>query len=428
MSDRVISDSWIREYLRFTENTESPSMFHLWVGLSTIASVLDRDVYADQGFFKVYPNLYIILIAGSQECRKSSAIGYGEKLLRKLPNPPNMVSQKMTPESFIEAIQPDARQNESGVVSMKSTATVLAHELSVFITRDSYKSGLIALLVDLYDCKPDGIPWSYRTKKRGIEEVYNNCINILGGSSPEYLRISLPMDEIGGGFTARTIMVYQQKPEKRVPFPEFTDNHRIMEEKLIKDLHTMSKLKGGMSWTKEAREWYKSWYLERNLDDLPWGLDAYYVKKAEHLISVSTILSVAESSNLVLDIVHLQAALEIMEENERLMPLAFEGLLPSESGQDTQKVIESIISLHQVSGMGAKRSLLLKRLWKYGVDSQYLSQIVDTLEQAGVIKSVSLPGGGIAYVPTKELATQTRGQPSSSKEDSMGNNEEVSKS
>ena len=60
---RRIKDSWIREYLRCTENTESPSMFHLWVGISTIASVIDRDVYVNQGYFKIYPNLYIILVA-----------------------------------------------------------------------------------------------------------------------------------------------------------------------------------------------------------------------------------------------------------------------------------------------------------------------------------------------------------------------------
>jgi len=97
---RRIKDSWIREYLRYTENTESPSMFHLWVGISTIASVVDRDIYVNQGFFKIYPNLYIILVAGSQECRKSTAINIGESLLRNLPKSPEHSQSKDDPRIF----------------------------------------------------------------------------------------------------------------------------------------------------------------------------------------------------------------------------------------------------------------------------------------------------------------------------------------
>ncbi len=406
MSKRVIKDSWIREYLRFTENTESPSMFHLWVALSTVASVLDRDVYINQGFFQVYPNLYVILVAGSQECRKSSAINYGEKFLRKLPDPPNLISQKLTPESFIEAIQPDPRKKEEGVVSFKSCATIVAHELSVFITRDSYKNGLIALLVDLYDCKADGIPWSYRTKKRGIEEVYNNCINMLSASSPEYLRISLPYNEIGGGFTARTIMVYQERPEKKVAFPEYTLEHKKMEESLLHDLHQISKLKGEMSWGPGTRKWYENWYENRqDMEECPWGLEPYYVKKAEHLLSIATILSAAESDSLTLTEVHLEAALAILNENEDLMPQAFEGLIPSPVGQDIQLVLRTIIKLWQDSGgKGASRSVLLKRLWKKGIGSTQLNDIIETLEQAGSIVVQSGTRGGLLYVPTKDAA------------------------
>lgn len=402
---RVIKDSWIREYLRYTENTESPSMFHLWVAMSTIASVLDRDVYVNQGFFRVYPNLYVILVAGSQECRKSSAINYGEKFLRKLPQAPNIISQKLTPESFIEAIQPDPRQKETGIVSMKSAATIISHELSVFITRDSYKNGLIALLVDLYDCKADGVPWSYRTKKRGIEEVYNNCINMLSASSPEYLRISLPFDEIGGGFTARTIMVYQERPEKKVAFPEYTPEHEQMEKRLLHDLHRMCKLKGEIVWEPGTREWYKNWYENRTIEDCPWGLEPYYVKKAEHLLSVATILSVAESDDLTLSQVHLETALQILEENEILMPLAFEGLIPSPVGQDIQLVLRTIIEIWQDhGGQGVSRSKLLKRLWKHGIGSSQLNEIIETLEQSGSIISKTGNTGGLFYVPTKDAA------------------------
>src|SRR5690606_32154377 len=117
---RRIKDSWIREYLRYTENTESPSMFHLWVGISTIASVIDRDVYINQCYYNIYPNLSIIVVAGYQECRSSTPLFIVVVLLRQLPHPPKPVSRKRTRECLIEAIQPHPRMGDSGIDSMQS--------------------------------------------------------------------------------------------------------------------------------------------------------------------------------------------------------------------------------------------------------------------------------------------------------------------
>ena len=160
----------------------------------------------------------------------------------------------------------------------------------------------------------------------------------------------------------------------------------------------MSKLKGEFQWLPESRKWYENWYMTRDTSNVPEGLAPYYVKKAEHLLSVAMILAVAESDDLVLTPTHLEAALAILEENEILMPYAMEGLIPTYIGQLNNKVLQVILKLTRDKGV-ADRSTLLKRLWR-DMDSETLTNSLDTLIQAGLITESREKGGRTIYVPT----------------------------
>ena len=94
---------WLEKYLEYTEDQESPSIFHLWVGLSLISAVLGRRVWIDRGYYFLFPNLYVVLVAGSARARKSTALGIGVGLLKKAGVDVNIISQKITPEAFIKA-------------------------------------------------------------------------------------------------------------------------------------------------------------------------------------------------------------------------------------------------------------------------------------------------------------------------------------
>ena len=78
---RKLEGGWIRHYLEFTKGMESPEIFHFWVAISLIATSLGRDVYLDRGYFKLYPNMFIVLLAESEECAKSTAIKIGVNMI-----------------------------------------------------------------------------------------------------------------------------------------------------------------------------------------------------------------------------------------------------------------------------------------------------------------------------------------------------------
>src|SRR5213080_4652355 len=96
-------ESFLDLYMAYTNAQESPELFHLWVGTTILASALGRKCFINRGYYRLFPNLFTILVAGSAKCRKSTAINLGVRLLDGI-DTTKIVSGKITPEKFIHEI------------------------------------------------------------------------------------------------------------------------------------------------------------------------------------------------------------------------------------------------------------------------------------------------------------------------------------
>jgi hypothetical protein len=392
---REIKDSWLKEYLRFTKNQESPEDFHLWVALGLLATALNRQVYHNHGHFNVYPNLYIILVAKSQLCRKSSALSIGIKLMNQLPAnlKPRISSQKLTPEALIESLYPDARKSATGAIQAISSSLFYADELTTLIDKQARNAGMLGLLVNLYDCPEK---WSYRTKARGEEELMKVYCNMLAGSSPEYLRTSMPYDEIGGGMLARTIFVYRNKPKRRIAFPEISQEEEESRLKLLHDLAEIKKLQGVVKITPDAREWYESWYTGVDTADYRPDIAPYLHKKEILILKIGQLFSIAENDSLVVEKKHLQLALKTLEENEKYLPNVMGELLASEAGYRNQQVLTAIRDIIML-GKKPTRAAITRKLC-HALDSNDIAKSLETLQEAEIIRhKVTTTAGGSYY-------------------------------
>jgi len=82
MSDRECLD-WIKTYLVYDEESESPTLFKVWMAIGTIASALERKCYIKWKRDTIYPNLYIVL-TGPPGCRKGTAMRPAKQFLDKI--------------------------------------------------------------------------------------------------------------------------------------------------------------------------------------------------------------------------------------------------------------------------------------------------------------------------------------------------------
>jgi len=357
---------WLRGYLEYTRNQESPSMFHLWTGVSTIAATLERKVFIDRGYYKLHPNIYIVLVGASARVRKSTAIGIASNIYKEAFPDASMFAQKITPEALIGMLK------ENFTVKGVSAGYIISDELSVFLGNSAKDTSLIALLTKLYDC---GDKFDYHTIVRGKELCEKPCCNMLAGTTPDWIRLALPIESIGGGFTSRIIFVYQDMPGPPNPFPELSEAERKLRANLILDLQNIGQMGGQFSISHDAKEMYEDWYVDlfKPEEASDGALDGYYGRKHDTLLKISMIMSASRNNIPIIEEKDIETALSAMNENEKRLPETMRLIQSTSIGDDNVRVLRAIARRGVVGHSELLRSL------SYCLDAKKLNEIIDSL-------------------------------------------------
>jgi len=361
---------FFEDYKIYTAKSESPDIFHIWTALGTIAAAIPRSVWVDFQAYKIFPNQYIILVAGSAVCRKSSALDFGRDLLKRMDKPPPVFSQKLTTEALIKFMQ-----------DHQGHGTAVASELAVFLGADSAGSGLLAALCDIYDCKDN---WSYQTRGRGEELLKFPYLNILAASTLDWLRYSLPRDAIGGGFTSRVLFVYGSDRRFKEALPFLGPQQIAARKRLVDRLNVIYTIKGAFAIPKKTELFYRDWYETQTMGT-EFGMGGYYGRKQTHVLKISMLVSLAERDDLVLTQEHVQKAILLLSALESFMPEAVSEVYASQSGQETSVVLDHIKKCVSID-----HSVLQKRVWRH-MRAKELNEALSTLASAGVIERIQDP-------------------------------------
>lgn len=375
---RKCKPSWIDSYLEYTRVQESPTAFHEWVGMMLLSTAVGRHVYIPRIKYTIYPNMFVILVAGSAKCRKSVAISIGMDILRSLEKPPMIFAQKITTEALIQAL-------ELAKADGASAGLICASELAVFMGADATKSGIIPALTDLYDSPSE---WVYHTRGRGKEVLRNVTLSVLAASTRAWLKNSIPADAIGGGFTSRIVFVCQDKPSRLILFPE--DAAEIggglsdtLKTDLIADLNEVRhNIRGPMSFTPEARKVATEWYKRDFNKVRDPKLDGYYGRKHDTMFKIAALLSLGENSSRMIEHTHINRALLLLEENEKYLETVISSVVASSVGGDTERILELIQRTGKI-----KHSDLLRKCWRFAT-AQDVSVIIRTLIESNEIDEV----------------------------------------
>lgn len=400
MGSRAIKEGWLLGYREYTAQSEAPEPFHLWTGMSVLSAALRRHVWINQGYYVVYPNLYVVLVAPPGACKKSVAINIGLRIARKVPGL-NIESNKMTPASLIHTLNsgvitatqamkqaaktpqtPEEKALEEKLIKaiklkMECSAMLVSTEFSVMLGADSTQNGMLALLTDLYD-SPER--WSYKTMARGVEEIHNVFLSILAATTPDWLGNSIPADAIGGGFTSRILFCAQTQKRHDNPRPKLTQKEADLEKRLVEDLTRISEIKGEVVLTDAAEKFYDEWYRNRNRreieDERFWG---YLERKPDHLLKIAIIIAVSFSDDLVVDEIHFKMGLEMLNRLEQRMSDAFIGVGKA-SGKDIVRIVKQI----EEAGGRLDYTELMRKNYRH-LNSQELELVLATMAAAGMV-------------------------------------------
>lgn len=391
---RKLSGGILENIVKYTEETEIPAIFAMWSGIAAVAMCLGRNCFIDQGYFTIYPNLYIVLVAGSARCKKSSAITLVSDFIYKVNEsrssaaPVRLLSQKMTTQALIGSL---AGAGEGSVTILQpAVGAAIVDELYTLINRESFKDGMIPVLTKLYDCQD----FPYETRGRGIENVRNPCLCILGGSTSEWIREAVPMAAVGGGFTSRVVFVFKDKGEKLVPWPSLSDENRERRREIVNDLCSVTEMRGPFGVAADAKRRFEELYVEfhtrSSLLDEP-NLHGYCGRRGHTLLKTAMAISASRSDERVITLWDMETANKALSRVEESMPTVLRSISSKEVGDVFEQII-GYIQRHRV----VNRSELISQV-RNKMTADELSIMIRSLEQEGLVK-VEVDGPKVRYV------------------------------
>ena len=379
MAQRNVPD-WIEGYLSYTEDSEPPKLFKEWCAVSVIAAALQRKCRLEWGTTVFYPNLYIVLTAPAGKARKGTAMAPARKFIDRIGIP--LAAEAVTREALIRTLKESESvvSTENGII-VHSSLTVFSPELTVFLGYNNTQ--LMSDLTDWFDCSEK---WVYRTKTAGTDDISGVFINMLGATTPDLIRSTLPLDAIGGGLTSRMIFVFEEKKGKIVPFPFVSEETRKLETKLYYDIECINMLQGQFKFTKEFLSRWGDWYMAQEGKN-PFGanynkaFDGYIERRPTQVLKLSMVMNASRTDEMVLDEPDLVRAIDLLERTEKKMPRAFGGIGMSQNAQLTYAISELIAR----SPNGVTISDIMRAHTFNGTTSD-ISDALDILVQSKMIR------------------------------------------
>jgi hypothetical protein len=309
---------FITAYMNYARDHFCPDEFHQWTGLSVMASAIERKVSLKQGKNYHIPNLYVMLVS-HPAVGKSTAMNRGVDLLEELRVRHNRSIRFVSNQSTEPAMVKSMLLKEYFTVAEGKIQ--IPHSSVFFYASEASSSALqntcgnfVATLTDLFDCPKK---FASSTISRGDLEIENACVNLLAGSTFNYLRELVNEKSVLGGFASRLIyVVNKERKVRETKWEEEVTEDKELKDKLLEDLLQINKLAGPMKPTAGFIDRIEKWQpnFDRELIAMKSErLEAMSSRRGTYLIKLSILMSISEGDSLVVTEKHFDRALELLE-------------------------------------------------------------------------------------------------------------------
>lgn len=369
-------DDWLTEYLYFTSGHEIPTLYNQWTGILLIAAVLKQHVYLDMGTYKLYPNMFIIIIDEASAGKSHAIEKFGLNLLTRADEKDASDNKLYVYNQQINAAAMIKSMSELYKDKGENCVTVVAEELGFFTDMSGDNMNISNVLIKTYD--NGNLP--KQTIARSLEAIPNAQINILGGTTPRSLKDSINNKYIKEGVLQRMIFIHSEELSNPKPFPIPPRGNDMRKEYLADDLNDFKTLRGKFRWDAEAISYYEKWYC-KTWENFEERKDKISVKRmANKMLKIAMILSVARKHNLILELSDIIDAIRIRNESLNNYLYIDTKLTTSEFGTKVQSILD-IIKVNKKM----KHSELMKKVYHWLQGTEFNSAI-NTLVEADLIE------------------------------------------
>jgi hypothetical protein len=387
--------------LEKTDQAETPKSFFYWSTLAAMSSIVKRNVWINKRIYKLYPNLYILLIAKSG-LRKGAATSLAKSLVEKVQNT-RVIYGRSSIQAIIKELS-DQRTFPNGYVLNSASGFIVSGELASSIIGDTQSQ---TILTDLYDSNYHS-EWTNTLKGSGKEKLREIYVTFLAATNPTLLEEFLEESSIQGGFIARTILI---KEDRKARINALIDDDALEsvefdDAEILVRLREIANVKGQFKFSDSAKHLYKEWYeafngkLERGeIRDSTGTADRLH----DHILKVAMLLSLSDNLSLVIDERHMIEAINnLTGDAVRVAESISTGKGKSELAVKTKIFLDELIAAPEYR---LSREEMLRRRFK-DFDAYELDRIVETLSQGGAIQVQRGTDAKVYYNLAPKYATQ----------------------
>ena len=386
--------SFLDAYFEFSRDYFCPDLFHKWIGFSVLAAALERKVSLKQGMIHHVPNIYVMLVS-HPAVGKSTAIERGCDLLEEMKTQHN-ANFRIIPNQVTEPALLDLMK----IVEYYPIAEgriQLPHSSGFFYASEASASALqntcgdfVATMTAFYDC-----PKFFRKKLKNEQhmvEIQNACMNLLAGSTFDYLKNLVNEQSVMGGFASRLLyIISKDRIVRETKWNARENEDTVTKKKLIEDLAHINKLSGPFTVNRGFMEAFEKWQpdFDRYLISLNSPrMESIMSRKGTNLIKIAMLVSVSESDALDLTEYHFDRTAKIIDEatadNAFILSQAMINDKNSQAGM-TQAIMQVLVKAGGVSSSARIKSII----FSHGGSVAMFKETLEYMYSAGLIANIS---------------------------------------
>jgi len=214
-------NSWFGRALEYAMLNPVPLGFHWWAMANVLGAGCQSRVYMAEGAEEIWPNWYLIL-GGRKNCGKSAAMKIAMEVIYKVNEKLDLRDYDplyhhkrikiLAEEATLKALQLDlarmldTSERDAGRV-IPSTGILPLDEMPSYFGKDSYK---VTEKFPFFNTCKNTPHYAKATGAEGTITLHDTAISIIACCSPAWLRGTIQLEQLGGGFWDRCMVVYRK--------------------------------------------------------------------------------------------------------------------------------------------------------------------------------------------------------------------------
>lgn len=341
----TMKPNFLNSYLDYAQGNEASPLFHLWAGINVLSCVVSRRIFFSQEYFKIYPNMYVVLV-GEPGDKKTTAMSLAREMVQKMDRP--IAPPSATKEAITVLMSAENDKSKCHINYLDGTLpkhithlSFFASEIVTMLSAGGNPQGIIEFFTDIYDREA----FEVLTKNKGNDVINAPYITILACMTPEQTGQLLKERLITGGFSRRCVFIYGRSKAEPVPRPKLLPAQIASKIFCMEHLQKVKEYKCEYKMSDCGEAFFDKWYRMKHRQlsmPHPAPFKNWLRSKDTMLIKLAMLLDLSEDMTGILTSEILSRGVDMLDATEKDLNRVFAGAGKNPLAELAFKVISKL--------------------------------------------------------------------------------------